>query len=493
MSELHETAKRLPNKKAIINASTGESITYKDLDIKSNKLAHFLTDTLPEGARFAVLAKNDIPFYIAMRAAVQSKIRMVPINYHLKPEEAKYILTNSDSMGIIVAPEFMDLANEITKDVDLVFNFKTTDIDTVILDMPSTPLESDLYAGLMYYSSGTSGKPKGILRQLAKVPVDLVDSMEADENTVFFSGCPIYHILNMPSSNCTFRKGGTVIASDKFDAEKTLQYIDKYKVTNAMFVSTHFVRILQLPEDTRLKYDMSSLKMVTHGATSCPVPVKEKMIEWWGPVIYEIWGSTENLGYARISSEEWLEHKGSVGKGHPLSGNISIVDDEGNDVAVGEVGHIVTDTPIIFEYHKDPDNMNNLFRTKDGRTGVGDKGYMDEEGYIYITDRSINLIKSGGVSIFPKEAEDIISSHTAVRDVAVIGVPNAEYGEEVKAVIELTEGYMPSEDLAKELIAYTKLRLSSFKCPKTVDFIEELPRLPTGKMLKRELRERYWK
>jgi len=283
--------------------------------------------------------------------------------------------------------------------------------------------------------------------------------------------------------------GGTVILSRRFDAEDTLRVIEKFHVTHAQFVPTHFVRMLQLDEDVRARYDHSSLAMVIHAAAPCPIEVKERMIAWWGRIIKEFYAASEGGGMTVVDTNAWLEHPGTVGKS--ISGAIHILDDAGHELAVGEIGHITFEDGTPFEYHKDSAGTSSYF-TPEGWAKPGDVGWVDAEGYLYLSDRASHMIISGGVNIYPQEVENVLALHPKVRDIAVIGVPDPVFGEAVKAVVELVDGIQENEVVADELIAFCRSRLSSFKCPKTVDFIDTMPRLPTGKLLKRELRKAYW-
>jgi len=310
-----------------------------------------------------------------------------------------------------------------------------------------------------------------------------------DDTAVFYSPAPLYHAAPMGWSMGAQMLGGTLILPRKFDAEATLAHIERYRVTHAQFVPTHFVRMLQLPVDVRAKYDVSSLRMVVHAAAPCPVDVKQQMIDWFGPVIYEYYSLSEGGGFTFVGPHEWLAHKGTVGRS--VAGPIHVVDDAGNALPPGEVGHLMFENPERFEYHKEPAKTADFFDAR-GWSRPGDMGWINADGYLFLADRSSNMIISGGVNIYPQEAEAVLTLHPAIRDVAVIGVPDKDFGEAVKAVVELKPGIQPDNALAEAIIDHCRARLSRFKCPRTVDFIDALPRLPTGKLLKRELRKRYW-
>jgi acyl-CoA synthetase (AMP-forming)/AMP-acid ligase II len=277
---------------------------------------------------------------------------------------------------------------------------------------------------------------------------------------------------------------------ENFDAERALYLIDRFKVTHSYFVPTHFVRMLKLPKEIREKYDVSTLKLVIHGAAATPIDVKEAILDWFGPVVHEFYSSTESPGFVCIGPEDWLKHKGSVGR--PLWGKIRIVNEETGEVLrPGQTGVICFEGGTDFAYHNDPEKTKTAYEFHGWPTN-GDIGYVDAEGWLYLTDRRSNVIISGGVNIYPQESENVLTLHPAVKDVAVIGVPNREFGEEVKAVVIPECGFVAGTELAQELIEYTKAHLAGFKCPKSVDFVTELPRMESGKLLKRELRDRYW-
>jgi long-chain acyl-CoA synthetase len=308
---------------------------------------------------------------------------------------------------------------------------------------------------------------------------------------VYLSPAPLYHAAPLRFTMAVQRVGGTVIVMEHFDPADLLRLIETYRVTHIQVVPTMFVRMLKLPKEERERYDVSSLQTVIHAAAPCPIPVKEQMIEWWGPKIHEYYAGTEGNGFCAITSEEWLAHKGSVGK--PLLGELHIVDDDGNEVGPREEGTIYFGGGAQFEYHNDPEKTASSRDSKGrGWSTLGDVGYADEDGYLYLTDRKAYMIISGGVNIYPQEAENLLTTHPKVLDVAVIGVPNEDFGEEVKAVVQLVDGIEPSPDLVRELIQFCRDELADVKCPRTVDFVDELPRHPTGKLYKRLLRDTYW-
>jgi long-chain acyl-CoA synthetase len=498
-------ARNTPDKPALIAAESGEATDFRRLNEESMRLSRVLRRSLDEGARVALLMENTPAVYVAAWACRRSALRLVPVNWHLSRDEAIYIVTNSDAEALIVSPGMSELALEIAKAIpelkvlltsgDAFGSFSS--VDAAIAAEPIEPFGIETEGSYMFYSSGTTGQPKGILRSLSgesfntqsRIETMMAGLFQFDDNAVFYSPAPLYHAAPLAWSIGSQVLGGTTIVPHRFDAEATLAHIERYRVTNAQFVPTHFVRMLQLPEEVRAKYDVSSLRMVVHAAAPCPVDVKEKMLEWFGPVIYEFYGLSEGGGFTIIRPEEWVARKGTVGRS--VTGPIHVIDDAGNELPRGEVGHLMFENPERFEYHKEPGKTAEFFDAR-GWSRPGDMGWMDEDGYLFLADRSSNMIISGGVNIYPQEAEAVLTLHPAIRDVAVIGIPDKEFGEAVKAVVELMPGVVADNALADELIEYCRARLSKFKCPKTVDFTDVIPRLPTGKLLKRELRKRYW-
>ncbi|MCY4504725.1 MAG: acyl-CoA synthetase, partial [Hyphomicrobiales bacterium] len=367
---------------------------------------------------------------------------------------------------------------------------------------PSEPIADECVGLEMLYSSGTTGRPKGIRRPLPppETPIDeeniLITLIRLlygmNEQTIYLSPAPLYHAAPLRYSLSVQQLGGTCIVMEQFDPEQALQTIERYQATHSQWVPTMFVRMLKLPPEVRKKYDISSMKIAIHAAAPCPIAIKEQMLDWWGDVIYEYYAGSEGNGFCAIDSPAWREHKGSVGKA--LAGVLHICDDSGKELPAGESGTIYFESEdMTFTYHKDEE------RTAQSRhpahktwTTLGDVGYMDEEGYLYLTDRKAFMIISGGVNVYPQEAENILITHPKVADVAVIGVPNEDYGEEVKAVVQPMRWQDAGDALAQELIEFCKSQLSSIKCPRSVDFDKELPRHPTGKLYKRLIRDKYW-
>ena len=363
---------------------------------------------------------------------------------------------------------------------------------------PTTPIDDEQMGIPMLYSSGTTGRPKGITRPLPDVRPDEPNPLTAflralwlyREDMVYLSPAPLYHSAPQAAVAGAIAMGGTVIIMERFDPIEYLRLVEAYQVTHSQLVPTMFSRMLKLPEVERERYDLSSLEVVVHAAAPCPVPVKEAMIEWWGPIIHEYYGATEGLGFTTCDSEEWLAHKGTVGK--VILGDMHIVDDDMNDLPLGEPGTIWFKTATPFEYHNDKDKTREATSPDGTMTTVNDVGYVDEDGFLYLTDRKTFMIISGGVNIYPQEMENLLITHPKVADAAVFGVPNADLGEEVKAVIQVMPGVEANEHLTEELLDFCRAHLSRQKVPRSIDYIDELPRLPTGKLYKKALRDQYW-
>ena len=363
---------------------------------------------------------------------------------------------------------------------------------------PATRIADEVAGNDMLYSSGTTGRPKGVKIPFLREPIDAISPLlevsrkvyGMDENTVYLSPAPLYHAAPLRFNMTVMRLGGTCVIMESFDPERYLALVQEHRITHTQLVPTMFVRMLKLPPEVRARYDVSSLRCAVHAAAPCPVPVKQQMIEWWGPILYEYYAGTEGNGLTLVTSPEWLERPGTVGRA--VVGKLHICDDDGNELPPGEQGTIYFSDGRPFEYHNDPDKTAQA-TNRHGWTTLGDVGYVDEGGYLFLTDRKAFMIISGGVNIYPQEAENVLVMHPKVADVAVFGVPNEEFGEEVKAVVQPRDMRDATPEFAAELIAWCRERLAHIKCPKSIDFEEELPRAPTGKLYKRELRDRYWK
>jgi long-chain acyl-CoA synthetase len=502
-------AQTMPDKPAYIMATSGVVVTYRQLDERSNALAHlFRAAGLQRGDHIAFMMENHPRFFEIAWAAQRSGIYYTAISSRLTLSEAEYIVNDCGAKVFIttdakrmVAAELVDRMPDVS--VRLMIDGTAEGYDSFeqrLAEQPTTPIDDEAEGMDMLYSSGTTGRPKGV-----QLPLPSADSFpeasgvtvlgqmlyQFDENSIYLSPAPLYHAAPLRFTMGVHRIGGTVIVMEHFDPEEFLALVERHQVTHTQVVPTMFVRMLKLPQEARDKYDVSSLKVAIHAAAPCPIPVKEQMIEWWGPKIYEYYAGTEGNGFCQLNSEEWLEHKGSVGK--PLLGTLHILDDEGNELPPGKAGTIYFESATQFEYHNDPEKTASSRDPKGrGWSTLGDIGRVDEDGYLYLTDRKAYMIISGGVNIYPQEAENVLTMHPKVLDVAVIGVPNEDFGEEVKAVVQPMDMADAGPELERELIAFCKEHLADIKCPRSVDFEAELPRHPTGKLYKRLLRDRYW-
>jgi long-chain acyl-CoA synthetase len=351
----------------------------------------------------------------------------------------------------------------------------------------------------MLYSSGTTGRPKGVLRPLPDQPpaqglplyAFLTKLWRIREGAIYLSPAPLYHSAPLAGVALTIRAGGTAIIMERFDERRFLQLVETHRVTHSQLVPTMFSRMLKLPEAERRRHDLSTLEVVIHAAAPCPEPVKAAMIDWWGPIILEYYGATEAIGFTFCDSAEWLAHRGTVGK--TVFGELHILDDEMRDVPTGATGKLWFKTASPFEYFDDPEKTASVRSADGSMSTTGDIGRVDADGYVYLTDRAAFMIICGGANIYPQECENLLITHPKVADAAVFGVPNEELGEEVKAVVQLMPDFSATPEIAEELIAFCREHLAHLKCPRSIDFEAQLPRLPTGKLYKTPLRERYWK
>jgi len=363
------------------------------------------------------------------------------------------------------------------------------------IDAERASLIADACEGAeMLYSSGTTGRPKGVRASHPGAELGTVSELfkrrlqlhQVDHSAVYLSTAPLYHSAPLRYSTMMHRSGGTSVIMRRFDAENSLALIERYGVTHSQWVPTMFVRLLSLNEDIRTRYDLHSHRLAIHAAAPCPVAIKEQMLEWWGPILYEYYSGTEGNGQTAINPTEWLAHRGSVGR--PILGKLHITDEAGNELPAGATGKVYFSDGGRFEYYKDPEQTARSYNDR-GWSTLGDIGHVDEDGYLYLTDRASHMIISGGVNIYPREVEDVLVTHPSVQDAAVFGIPNAEFGEEVKAAVELIPG---STTTAAELIDYCRARIAHLKCPRSIDFHTELPRHQTGKLYKAVLKRPYW-
>ena len=505
--------KKFPDKPAIVMLSSGKIVTHGELNDLSNQGAQlFRSLGLKPGDSIAFMLENHHLFFPIAFAAWRSGLRYTAISWRLQPAEVEYIVKDCEAKVFITSKFLEETAANLEEVLGGVKKFMLDgtssgyeSYEESIASMPKEPVEDECQGGSMLYSSGTTGRPKGIYRELQLNPLPYTQEEDdlglgrvvegvygGDENTVYLSPAPLYHSAPLGFNTGFLSLVGTSIVMEKFDPEAALKAIQDYKVTHSQWVPTMFVRFLKTDESLRSAYDLSSHKVAIHAAAPCPIEINENMINWWGPIIFEYYAGTEFNGMTIVNSEEWMEHKGTVGR--PLVGELHILDDEGNELPAGEAGGIYFggETATSFEYHNDKEKTQSAI-SKQGYSTLGDIGYVDDEGYLYLTDRKAFMIISGGVNIYPKETEDALIMHPKVADVAVFGVPHPEMGEEVKAVVQPANMSDIGEDLEAELIAFCKEKISHVKCPRSVDFEEELPRHPTGKLYKRLLKDRYWK
>ena len=508
-------AQKLPQKPAFIMASTGETVSYAELDHRGNRLAHLLrAQGLLRLGHYAVFMENNNRFIESCVAGERSGLYCTCINGYLTADELAYIVNNCEAKVLITSAAKLEVARAALAQCPQVTlclvvggspalsgqagAAQMRDFANAVAAYPSTPVADEALGTAMLYSSGTTGRPKGILRPLPANPPSeplplfafLNKLWQCEEAMVYLSPAPLYHSAPLANVSLTIRNGGTVVIMEHFDPERYLALVQQYQITHTQLVPTMFSRMLKLPEATRLKYDLSSLKIAVHAAAPCPAEVKEQMIAWWGPLIHEYYGATEGLGFTACNTAEWQAHRGTVGK--VMIGDLHILDDNMLPVAKGQTGEVWFKTASPFDYFNDPKRTAQS-RSKDGSMStVGDMGYVDDDGFLYLTDRSTFMIISGGVNIYPQECENLLITHPKVLDAAVFGVPNDDMGEEVKAVVQPVAGVLPTPELALELMAFCQQHLAHLKCPRSIDFSEQLPRLPTGKLYKRLLRDPYW-
>ena len=499
-------ADTMPDKPAVIMGGTGEVMTYRELDAQANQLAHlFRAAGLEPGDHVAFCLENHPHFLAVAWGAHYAGLYYTAMSSRLTLEEATYIINDCGARAFITSAYKADVAAELADRMPEVATRLMLDsvidgfesYDEALARFPTTPLEGAVGGRDMLYSSGTTGRPKGVKVAAPADPVETPTAVTVlcqllfgyDDHTVYLSPAPLYHAAPLRFTMAVHQVGGTAVVMEHFDPEEALALIERYRVTASQWVPTMFIRMLKLPPEVRARYDVSSLAAAVHAAAPCPVAVKEQMIEWWGPVIHEYYAGTEGNGFVYTNSQDWLAHKGTVGKA--IVGEIHIVGDDGEELPVGEAGTIYFAGGGQFEYHNDPDKTAESHDTR-GWSTLGDVGRMDDDGFLYLTDRKSYMIISGGVNIYPQEAENLLAMHPKVADVAVIGVPNADFGEEVKAVVQPSDPAEAGPELERELIDYCRQHLADVKCPRSVDFEDELPRHPTGKLYKRLLRDRYW-
>jgi long-chain acyl-CoA synthetase len=478
--------------------------TFHELNERTNQLVRALRQLgAGLGDTVALVCRNRPEFIEVYEAALRGGFRLTPINWHLTAEEIAYIVDDSQAVVLIGDAFFADTLVATTKmltgtpallalggDIDGFASY-----DDTLAAHDGTNIDDPEPGGAMLYTSGTTGRPKGVRRAMGLAPAlyrlhSRNSPHTGDTNRSLVTG-PLYHAAPLSISlTAPLAAGLGLVLMDTWSPEETLRLIEEHRITHTHLVPIMFHRLLSLDDEVKQRYDVSSLKLVLHGAAPCPVDVKRRMIEWWGPVVEEYYAATEGGG-TYINSKEWLERPGSVGKANP--GSTVVVRTEAGELAApGDVGTVWFKRSEIepFEYHRDPEKTASVH---DGDLfTLGDMGYMDEDGYLFLTGRSAELIISGGVNIYPAEIDAVLLEHPAVRDVACVGVPNDEWGEEVKAVVEVRDASLANDELARELVAFCRDRLAHFKCPHTVDFVNDLPRFDTGKIYRRLVRDRYW-
>ena len=500
-------AQTAPDRAAYIMVETGEVVTYKQLDERSNQGAQlFRKHGLVRGDSILLFLENNARFLELCWAAQRSGLYYTPISYRLTAAEIEYIVGDLKPKMFFTSEKLVETARTVSALQsgtcrNYLVDGRAEDYLSYVEERdarPTTPIADESFGTDLLYSSGSTGRPKGVKIPLPGGPIDNLEPrwrayhtiMGFDWDSVHYIPSPLYHALPIHHAMVAQHYGGTVLVIQKFDPEEALRLIERYKVSQSSWVATMFIRMLKLPEAVRRKYDVSSMIGMVHGAGPCPIPVKEAMIEWFGEIIHETYSSTEGFGAATINSTEWLQHKGSVGRS--MLSPAHIVDDEtGAELPAGEIGTIYFEAPRKVEYLNDAAKTSSVHHPK-GWATAGDIGYLDADGYLYLTDRKADMIISGGVNIYPQEIEAVLILHPKIADIAVFGIPNEDFGEEVKAVVAPTNFADAGPALEAEIIDYCKSQLAALKAPKTVDFLPELPRHETGKLYKRLLRDPYW-
>lgn len=487
-----------PTRPAVIMAETGAVLTFGELSRRSNQCGHMLRSLgVRPGDHVALLLENRPEYFEICWAAINTGITFTPISTHLSPEEISYIVNDCEARVVFIE-NAAEVSGRTVRDRCPGVSHVVTiaDYSEGLPVQPDSPVDADFRGGPMMYSSGTTGRPKGIvLTEERAHPLDptplsslLAALYEFNERSIYFSPAPLYHTAPLKFTLAVQSVGGTCIVCRRFQADDALRYLQDYRVTHSQWVPTMLIRLLNLPETTRNRYDPSAHRVAIHAAAPCPVSVKEELIDWWGPIVHEYYGGTESAGFCAISPQEYLRKPGSVGRSR--KGRIRILDSDQNEVAVGGVGDVYFQDGGDFRYHNDPAKTADAY-SKQGWATMGDVGYVDAEGYLYLTDRKHDMIISGGVNIYPQETENLLMTHDLVADVAVFGIPNEEFGEEVKACVQLVDPAAASDEIAGRLQAYCREHLSKIKCPRSIDFLPSLPRKPNGKLHKRELKVRY--
>ncbi len=491
---------------AIVLVPSAITVNFAELDARANQLAHFLRSSgVFAGDTVAILMENNAHVHAAMWAARRSGLYFTIINTHLTAAEIGYIVGDCQAKALMSSHAMITtcraLESPAQQGLPRVRLMADDDLEgwqrypECVASQPTTPIEDECDGQLLQYSAGSTGRPKGIRRPLrpaasglSSLSTPVFEALSIDAGAVYLSPAPTYHTAPAMWTMAAQAAGATTIVMEHFDPVLALETIERYGVTHAQFVPTMFVRMLRLPDEMRLRYDVSSLRRVVHAAAPCPPEIKAQMIDWWGPIIDEYYGSSEGAGICYIRAEEWLEHPGSVGR--PLLGTPHVLGPDGAELPIGEIGDIYFDGGYPFEYLNDA-SKTAASRTADGWVTVGDVGYLDRDGYVYLTDRRHHMIITGGVNVYPQEAENALLSHPLVVDAAVFGIPDADLGQTVKAVVELADPAHIGDDTAERLMVWLRERLATYKCPRSIAFTRRLPRTDAGKLNKNRLIEMY--
>jgi acyl-CoA synthetase (AMP-forming)/AMP-acid ligase II len=501
-----------PDKPALVMAGSGFTQTFAELDAAANRLSRLLREVgVRPGDHVAICTENHERFFEIVWGCHYAGAVYTACSSRLTGSELQYVVDDCEAKVFITSKYKAEQAAEIVAGtpkvaVRLMLDATIDGYDSyedAVASRSPEPLDEDRIAGTdMLYSSGTTGRPKGVTREFVALPLETTPGSVApvlqmlfggNNDSIYLSPAPFYHAAPLRFSMAAQVLGATVVAMEHFDAEHYLSLIDRYGVTVSQVVPTMFVRLLKLDPAIRARYDVSSLRCVIHAAAPCPVPIKKQMIDWFGPVLHEYYAGTEGNGFVYCNSEMWLAHEGTVGT--PINCVVHICDDDGAELPRGQAGTVYFEGGATFEYHNDAEKTSSS-RHAQGWSTLGDVGYLDEDTYLYLTDRKQNMLITGGVNVYPQETENVLITHPKVIDVAVFGVPHDEFGEEVKAVVQPVVMPTTSDEaasLAKELIAFCRSQLADVKCPRSIDFREELPRHPTGKLYKRLLKDEYWK
>ena len=510
MTRLHEWAQAQPDKTAFVMADTDARLSYRELDERADAVAHWLISLgLVEGDSIALLLENQLRTFELWWGARRAGVYYVPISTLLTAGEVAYILRDCGARLLVSSQTMAELASATLQSLDpqqtaLRFmldgaapGFLGLDDELATFRGHSALPERKVGREFMY-SSGTTGFPKGICRpmlpyerrhELPELEKKLRNMFQLDQHSVFLSPSPLYHATGRFNTR-TIECGGTCVVMPRFEARAALAAITQHRTTHGHWVPTMFARLLALSDDVKSAFDLGSQRMALHAAAPCPPQLKRAMIDWWGPIIHEYYGGSENLGVTYIDTPQWLAHPGSVGR--PISGEVHILSEQNQttELPAGEIGLIYFGGGVSFQYHNDAQKTASVFNPSGWGT-YGDLGHLDAEGFLYISDRRTDLIISGGVNIYPQEVENVLAGHATVEQVAVIGVPHPDFGQQVKAVVQLKSGVDAGAALADELMAWCTARLSRIKCPRSVDFIDALPRNENGKLQKRVLRDAY--